>query len=279
MGVFQNNLLAGAAAAATAGGGGFYSHQIEQSARFDRADDSRLTRTFGTASSLKKFTISFWLKRAQLGAAISGDTYAFMSIMNKTTGNYDGNAAAIIFDSGSHVDKFGLYRLPAGSSTLRSDNLFRDTGGWNHLVVRADTTQSTASDRLLMYLNGNQLTTNTPTAGYLSQDADYSTFATADVHYIGTNASASGMGFDGYLAEFIFTDGQSYAPTQFGETKNGVWIPKNPSGTTFGNNGFHLKFENASDLGNDSSGNNNDFSVTNMGADHQSIDTPTLGTG
>lgn len=259
------------------GAGGFYDHQIEQSARFDRASDSRLTRTFGTASSLKKFTISFWLKRALLGSAISGDTYAFMSIMNKTTGNYDGNAAAIIFDSSSHVDKFGLYRLPAGSSTLRSDNLFRDTGSWNHLVVRADTTQSTASDRLLMYLNGNQLTTNTPTAGYLSQDADYSTFATADVHYIGTNASASGMGFDGYLAEFIFTDGQSYAPTQFGETKNGVWIPKNPSGTTFGNNGFHLKFENASDLGNDSSGNNNDFSVTNMGADHQVLDSPTFG--
>ena len=37
MGVFQNNLLAGAAAAASAGGAGFYSYQIEQSVRFDRA--------------------------------------------------------------------------------------------------------------------------------------------------------------------------------------------------------------------------------------------------
>ena len=42
MGVFQNNLLAGAAAAATAGGGGFYSHQIEQSDRFDKARSSTL---------------------------------------------------------------------------------------------------------------------------------------------------------------------------------------------------------------------------------------------
>ena len=65
--------------------------------------------------------------------------------------------------------------------------------------------------------------------------------------------------------------------TQFGETKNGVWIPKDPSGTTFGNNGFHLKFENASDLGNDSSGNNNDFTASNMGADHQVLDSPTFG--
>ena len=30
--------------------------------------------------------------------------------------------------------------------------------------------------------------------------------------------------YDGYMAEFIFVDGTSYAPTQFGESKNGVWI-------------------------------------------------------
>ena len=80
-----------------------------------------------------------------------------------------------------------------------------------------------------------------------------------------------------YYAEFNYADGQSYAPTQFGETKNGVWIPKDPSGTTYGNNGFHLKFENASDLGNDSSGNNNDFSATGLGTDHQVLDSPTFG--
>ena len=81
------------------------------------------------------------------------------------------------------------------------------------------------------------------------------------------------------MAEIIFADGQSYAPSQFGETKNGIWIPKNPSGTTFGNNGFHLKFGDSSSLGADSSGNSNNFSATNIGADHQVIDTPTIGTG
>ena len=80
-----------------------------------------------------------------------------------------------------------------------------------------------------------------------------------------------------YFAEWIWVDGTAYAPTQFGETKNGVWIPKDPSGTSFGTNGFHLKFENASDLGNDSSGNNHDFTVNNIGADHQVLDSPTFG--
>ncbi len=58
-----------------------------------------------------------------------------------------------------------------------------------------------------------------------------------------------------------------------------MWIPKDPSGTSFGTNGFHLKFENSGDLGNDSSGNNNDFTANNMGSDHQVLDTPTTGAG
>ena len=64
---------------------------------------------------------------------------------------------------------------------------------------------------------------------------------------------------------------------QFGEFKNGVWIPKDPSGTNFGTTGHHLKFETASNLGNDSSGNNNDWTVSNMPADHQTIQSPTHG--
>ena len=54
-------------------------------------------------------------------------------------------------------------------------------------------------------------------------------------------------------------------------------MPKDPSGTTYGNNGFHLKFANSGSLGTDSSGNGNNFSVTNMGADHQVPDSPTFG--
>ena len=30
---------------------------------------------------------------------------------------------------------------------------------------------------------------------------------------------------------YHYTDGTAYAPTHFGETKNGVWIPKDPTGT------------------------------------------------
>ena len=94
----------------------------------------------------------------------------------------------------------------------------------------------------------------------------------------GGNTSASAyLPFDGYIAEYVFIDGTQYDSTDLGESKNGVWIPKDPSGLTFGNNGFYLKFENASDLGNDSSGNNNDLTASGLGADHQVLDSPTFG--
>ena len=81
------------------------------------------------------------------------------------------------------------------------------------------------------------------------------------------------------MAEIVYCDGQSLGPTSFGETKNGVWKPIDPSGLTFGNQGFYLKFGNASDLGEDSSGNGNDFTVANLAAADVSLDTPTIGTG
>ena len=57
-----------------------------------------------------------------------------------------------------------------------------------------------------------------------------------------------------------------------------MWIPKEYTGS-HGTNGVYLKFEDTSNFGNDSSGNNNDYSATNLGADHQVLESPTIGTG
>ena len=140
---------------------------------------------------------------------------------------------------------------------------------------RVDTTDGTSTNRNRLYLNGD-LTTSSA-GSQPNQNATLDWNSNAEQQFVGLFGDGSSHAFDGYLAEVINCDGQSYAPSQFGETKNGVWIPKDPDGTTFGTNGFHLKFENASDLGNDSSGNNNDFTATNMGTDHQVLDSPTFG--
>ena len=79
------------------------------------------------------------------------------------------------------------------------------------------------------------------------------------------------------MAESVLIDGTQYAASDFGETVNGVWIPKDPSGLTFGTNGFYLKYESSSNLGNDSSGNNNDLTVSGLSAHDQMKDSPTFG--
>jgi len=271
MGVLQNSN-----AIPTAGGAAsFYDHQIAQSARFDRASRSRLSRTFGTPTSQKKYTLSMWLKRSLLCEDIDGESYDYMNVICKLGGFSQGTGAALVFNQSSNEDKFSAYGFGSNSGgTKTSEGLFRDVGGFNHILFRYDTTESTAGDRIRVYVNGSQITLSGGTDPSLN--SDLTRFNTAHAHYIG-DSSAVSDGFDGYLAEVIFADGQSYAPTQFGESKNGVWIPKDPSGTTFGNNGFHLKFQSSSALGDDSSGNNNDFTAANMGADHQVLDSPTFG--
>ena len=114
--------------------------------------------------------------------------------------------------------------------------------------------------------------------GYPSQDTDYAVNNTIE-HQIGQLQYGNSTELDGLMAEVTFVDGTALDASSFGETKNGVWIPKDPSGLTFGNQGFYLKFQDTSNFGDDSSGNNNDFTVAYIGTDHQVIESPTIGTG
>ena len=52
--------------------------------------------------------------------------------------------------------------------------------------------------------------------------------------------------FDGYIAEFVFIDGQQLEIDNFGEFDSdspNIWKPIDVSGLTFGTNGFYLDFE------------------------------------
>ena len=79
------------------------------------------------------------------------------------------------------------------------------------------------------------------------------------------------------MTEVVVIDGQALDPTSFGEfdEDTNIWKPKAVSGLTFGTNGFYLDFEDSSALGNDVSGNNNDFTVNNLTSIDQTTDTCT----
>ncbi len=151
--------------------------------------------------------------------------------------------------------------------------MFRDPSAWYHLVFRFDSTDGTADDRMRIYVNGTQVT-SFQTRTNIDQNTDsWVNYASAG-HRIG---GSSARYFDGYLAEFVLVDGQSLAPTEFGEFDEDsptIWKAKDVSGLTFGTHGYYLDFEDSSALGNDANG-GTDFSVTNLAATDQATDTPT----
>ena len=148
-----------------------------------------------------------------------------------------------------------------------------ETSAWYHFVLAVDTTQATASNRVKLYINGSQVT-DFNVATYPSQNFD-SLFGAGGTHRIGTEGTNNREFFDGYLAEFILVDGSQLDATSFGETKSGIWIPKDVSGLTFGSGGYHLDFADSSSLGNDVSGNNNDFTSSGLASTDVVLDSPT----
>jgi hypothetical protein len=286
MGVFQNNLLAGAAAAASAGGGGFYSHQIEQSVRFDDGSSSYLSRTHsGTATNEDVGLISFWFKRGNnvgstTNEAIAGGDGSSGLRIEFNTNNPTGFSDAVTITTNG------------GGAAHTTTARFRDHSGWTNFIIEFNSDDSTTADRFKWYINGLIYPPFTSGSGtgtgatdfwrqngttHITSGLDFAFTKNGGTTNFGRSPANSSSYYDGYIAEVIVVDG-SAAYTDVGEFKNGVWIPKQYTGS-FGNNGYHLKFENASDLGNDSSGNNNDFTANNMGADHQVLDTPTTGAG
>ena len=279
MGILQNEN-----AIPVTGGGGFYSHQIEQSVRFDDGSSSYLSRSnSGTATNEDVGLISFWYKR---GNNIGSTT-------NEAIAGGDGSSGLRIEFNTNNPTGFSdavTMTTNGGGAAHTTARRFRDPSGWTNFIIEFNSDDSTTADRFKWYINGliypdftNGSGTGTGATDFWRQNGttnitsglDFAFTKNGGTTNFGRSPANSSSYYDGYIAEVIVVDG-SAAYTDVGEFKNGVWIPKEYTGS-FGNNGYHLKFENSGDLGNDSSGNNNDFTANNMGADHQVLDSPTFG--
>jgi hypothetical protein len=272
MGVPGNaNALLLKQAAAAAGG-----YEISRSVRFNSADSAYLSRTPGSAGNRKTWTWAGWVKRS----AISSGSY--MDLFTALTGAND--FTEIRYHFNANDDALMFAHVAGGTGYyVYSSNLFRDPSSWYHIVVAIDTTQSTSTDRVKIYVNGSQVTQNTSGGGYPVQNSDTSVNATAEHRHGSINTY--GRFFSGLLAEIHFIDSQALTPSAFGEfDTNGVWQPIEYTGT-FGTNGFHLPFSDnstAAALGTDTSSNGNTWTVNNIsvtaGSGNDSlVDSPTNG--
>ena len=251
--------------------GSFFSHTIDNSARFSDAANTNLIFTPSTPSSTSVWTMSVWMKKYNPDA--SGSVNEFFSA---------GGGSAYSFLSFSAANQqFLIANEQSGTKNkLWYNRKFRDPAAWFHLVLRSDLGESTQDDRLKLYING-ELQTST-SDGLTMSSWSYINASGVTQNWGGKTGSANGNpGCDYYLADINFTDGQSYAPTEFGETKDGVWIPKDPS-VTYGNNGYRLEFKqtgtggaSSSTIGADTSGNDNHFTDSGFSAHDIMPDSPT----
>ena len=220
-----------------------------------------------SSSTGKKFTLSMWVKRANVGSN------HMLFHLSSDSGNTDYLDFAI-----KNNDKLDV-QLRNGSSTTyyrkRTNRLLRDVNAWYHLVWRFDSTNSTADDRWIMYINGERVT-DIDLDGTPSQvSSDYVTPLNRNgaTLQIGNNIGGS-LYFDGSLAHVHLCDGYSYGADTFGQTDatTGIWKPKTSPSVTYGTNGFFLKMDNSGNMGLDSSGQSNNF--TTNGTIIQTKDTP-----
>lgn len=217
----------------------FYPFEIGQSLRFDGS--SYLEKTnLGSVPAANSYTFSVWAKIIPN----SGGGYFFSVSSGHGLSHQPTVSGAIQYFN--------------SSTQFNTSSSLRDYNSWYHIVFSA-----VSGSHARVYTNGVTVVDN--------NSISVNNFGGSSVtNRIGAWHSSTSSHFTGYLAEINFIDGSALTPTSFGETKNGVWVPKDPSGLTYGTNGFRLSFSDATstttlgyDSSLDSSGNpnNNDWTV------------------
>ena len=240
-------------------------YDVDNSVRLDGyASSTRMEVTNSSAGSRQIFTFSTWLKRS------SPDSSNNFQVLYSAVDS--GGNERIMFEEDKLTWDFDIAGVDYSVET--SGRLYRDFSAWYHIVVTKDTTQSTEANRIKMYVNGVQQTLAEIQLGFPDQNSNQSINMAIEHQLF---AQADGEEFGGYACETVLIDGTAYAADSFGEfdSDSGIWKPIDVSGLTFGTNGFNMNYADSSALGNDVSGNNNDYTTANLAATDQSTDTCT----
>jgi hypothetical protein len=258
-------------------------YQISRSLRFNSADGTIVDRAGGAGGNRQTWTWSGWVKRSKLNTGNNNVPFVF--------GASDRAAGSAYlqfgrYGSDSDIDCLNFNEQSGGSYNITTEAKFRDTSAWYHIVCAYNTTQSVASDRVKIYVNG-VLQTITSGSTYPSQNTNGYVNYSAFPDLIGAYSTGDQLNtLNGYMTEINFVNGQQLTPASFGYTEpsTGVWTPLQYTGS-YGTRGYYVNFADnsnttAATLGKDLSGNANNFTPTNFsvtaGVDNDSLlDSPT----
>jgi len=223
---------------------------IDGSLKFDSGSSNYLKRTNSSSGDRKTWTLSVWMKRN-----LSNATFFQSFFINRTNPGYN-----IRFDRNTSTENYTYFGL--GGGALSGSRKFRDTG-WFHAVLVYDTTNATEADRVKWYING-QREANWIAATYPSQntDGEFNRNQEYGIGYYNTNTA-----WDGSMSQYYFIDGQALTHDSFGFTDplTNTWRPKKYTGTFTGTNTFYLPMDGNSPIGQDQSGQGNNWTPVNFG--------------
>lgn len=257
----------GAAAAASSGEAAY----VPKGAIQLNGTDEYLHRTPSSTGTPKVQTFSFWAKINEFTAGTGCAAIAAWAD--------DSNHSYVDFNGAGEGQLRVATQVSGGNKLdLQTSVAFRDPTAWYHWCVVWDFTNDESGNRGQIYRNGTRVTSfGTETYPATTDTPQWATSGTAET--IGIASIAGGYWYaDIYLSDFVRLDGYAALPSDFAtEDSNGLWVPKDPTDIVTANkgtNGFWLDFDDSSDLGNDVSGNNNDFTPVNMGTANSVLDRP-----
>jgi hypothetical protein len=221
-------------------------YSIAQSLQLSASQSQYLTQTPSTAGNQETWTWSGWVNLNSLTT-----TDLFETVV---TG---GGWSALRFNQGQL--EFYDYNGSSYNSYLLTNQTF-NPNTWYQVALVYDSTQAVATNRLELFVNGQQITS-------LASLTDPS----QDLAGVTGSAAPRALGFDaktpnspkyitGNLADVQFIEGQALSPSALGQLVNGVWEPIAYTGS-YGTGSYHLTF--ASGSGADSSGSGNNFTLVN----------------
>jgi len=241
--------------------------EVDNSCRFDDGSSAYMHITPDSDGSRVAWTFSTWIKRCALGAM------PIFSTPGNTSNIYD----EFYFNAS---DKIQFSAVVSGTQyALRTKRVFRDTSAWYHIVLIFDSNNSTAGDRMQLWINGVR-TAEGDFEDITFKDAqnyNSSTNKSGYIIYLGRVTTNTAGYYDGYMSEVVFQNAAVDSPVdKFGEfdEDSGIWKPIDVSGLTFGTNGFYLDFKASGNLGNDANG-GTDLTEVNLAATDQTTDTCT----
>ena len=227
---------------------------VSKSLRFRSGSTTYLNRTQGSPTNQIKWTWSAWVKLGTLGV----DRTLF-GAANAGSAPY----ASIFVTSGDNLRMNASLNGSTSDVDLITTSVYRDPSAWYHIVFIYDSAQGTSTNRCSLYVNGVQVTsfsTSTYPGSSVTTAINTNTYAAA----FGRRQNGATWYFDGYLAEVNFVDGSALTPSSFGAyDTNGVWQPITPSVSSYGTNGFYLKFTDVGATSGSNTGYGKDFAGTN----------------